>query len=154
MTYSISNYRKGKTVDLSLLRGPIITPEEYEAYIWLKENTPEDAVFSDYRYSTNNKYFCGSVFSERSCFLEGWGYVTMEDSNNNTDEKIRRDTIVRFFNDTKQESFSLLLAQEGVQYLIFEKVVTGDWELSDAFVDEVFRNDSMIIYYIRPRELR
>ena len=154
MTYSISNYRKGKTVDLSLLRGPIITPEEYEAFIWLKENTPEDAVFSDYRYSTNNKYFCGSVFSERSCFLEGWGYVTMEDSNNNTDEKIRRDTIVRFFNDTKQESFSLLLAQEGVQYLIFEKVVTGDWELSDAFVDEVFRNDSMIIYYIRPRELR
>jgi hypothetical protein len=78
----------------------------------------------------------------------------MEDSNNNTDEKIRRDTIVRFFNDTKQESFSLLLAQEGVQYLIFEKVVTGDWELSDTFVDEIFRNDSMIIYYIRPRELR
>ena len=154
LTYSISNYKQGKSVDLTLLRGPIITPEEYEAFIWLKENTPENAVFSDYRYSTNNKYFCGSVFSERSCFLEGWGYVTMEDSNNNTDEKIRRDTIVRFFNDTKQESFSLLLAQEGVQYLIFEKVVTGDWELSDTFVDEIFRNDSMIIYYIRPRELR
>ena len=80
--------------------------------------------------------------------------MTMEDSNDNTDEKIRRDTIVRFFNDTKQESFSLLLAQEGVEYLIFEKVVTGDWELSDTYVDEIFRNDAMIIYYIRPVEFR
>ena len=153
-TYSIRNYKEGNTVDLSLVRGPIITPEEYEGFIWLKNNTPEDAVFSDYRYSMNNKYFCGSVFSERSCFLEGWGYVTMEDSNDNTNEKIRRDTIVRFFNDTKQESFSLLLAQEGVEYLIFEKVVTGDWELTDTYVDEVFRNDAMIIYHIRPVEFR
>lgn len=115
-------------------------------------NTPEDAVFSDYRYSTNNKYFCASIFSQRSCYLEGWGYLTMEDSNNNTDEKIRRDTIVRFFNDTKQESFSLLLAQEGVEYLVFERVITGDWELSDTYVDEVFRNDDVIIYKIRPVE--
>lgn len=151
-TYSIQNYREGKTPDPSIINGAIITPGQYEAYLWLRDNTPEDAIFSDYRYSTNNKFFCASVFSQRSCYLEGWGYLTMEDSNNNTDEKIRRDTIVRFFNDTRQESFCLLLAQEGVEYLIFEKVITGDWELSDTYVDEIFRNDDVIIYHIRPVE--
>ena len=151
-TFSIFNYKKGLTPDPSTVNGAIVTPLQYEAYVWLMNNTPEEAIFSDYRYSTNNKYFCASIFSQRSCYLEGWGYLTMEDSNNNTDEKIRRDTVVRFFNDTKQESFALLLAQEGVEYLIFEKVVTGDWELSDTYVDEIFRNDDVIIYYIRPVE--
>ncbi|MBR3355873.1 MAG: hypothetical protein IKG47_11070 [Oscillospiraceae bacterium] len=150
--FSIENYKNGLTPAPDNVNGAIVTPLQYEAYIWLMNNTPEDAVFSDYRYSTNNKYFCASVFSQRSCYLEGWGYLTMEDSNNNTDEKIRRDTIVRFFNDTKQESFSLLLAQEGVEYLIFERVITGDWELSDTYVDEVFRNDDVIIYKIKPVE--
>ena len=152
VTYSIENYRNGKAVQINDINGAVVTPQQYEAFVWLKNNTPEDAVFSDYRYSTNNKFFCASVFSQRSCYLEGWGYLTMEDSNNNTDEKIRRDTIVRFFNDTKQESFVLLLEQEGVEYLIFEKVITGDWELSDTYVDEVFRNDEVIIYHIKPVE--
>ena len=151
-SYSIENYKKGLTPEPNNVNGAVVTPLQYESYIWLMNNTPEDAVFSDYRYSTNNKYFCASIFSQRSCYLEGWGYLTMEDSNNNTDEKIRRDTIVRFFNDTKQESFSLLLAQEGVEYLVFERVITGDWELSDTYVDEVFRNDDVIIYKIRPVE--
>ena len=72
----------------------------------------------------------------------------MEDKNNNKNEKIRRDTIVRFFNETKEEGFCMLLKQEGVDYLLFEKEITGDWELSDRFVDEVFRNDDVIIYKI------
>ena len=152
MSYSIDNYKNGNTPEINDINGTVVTPAQYEAYIWLMNNTPDDAVFSDYRYSINNKYFCASVFSQRSCYLEGWGYLTMEDSNNNTDEKIRRDTIVRFFNDTKQESFALLLEQEGVEYLIFEKVITGDWELSDTYVDEVFKNDEVTIYYIRPVE--
>ena len=152
MTYSIKNYKDGKKTEINDINGAVVTPQQYEAFVWLMNNTPEDAVFSDYRYSTNNKFFCASVFSQRSCYLEGWGYLTMEDSNNNTDEKIRRDTIVRFFNDTRQESFVLLLEQEGVEYLIFEKVITGDWELSDTYVDEVFRNDEVIIYHIKPVE--
>ena len=44
------------------------------------------------------------------------------------------------------------MAQEGVEYLIFERVITGDWELSDTYVDEVFRNDDVIIYKIKPVE--
>ncbi|MBR3355216.1 MAG: hypothetical protein IKG47_07685 [Oscillospiraceae bacterium] len=148
LTYSIINYRKNKHLDLSAVNGAVITEGQYEAFIWMKENLPESAVFSDYRYSSNNKFFGASIFSERSCFLEGWGYLTMEDKNNNKEEKIRRDTIVRFFNETKEESFCMLLKQEGVDYLVFEKAITGDWELSDKYVDEVFRNSDVIVYKI------
>ena len=148
-TYSIENNKKGVHPDLSLIHGASVTPGQYEAYIWLRDNTAPDAVFSDYRYSVHNKYFAASVFSERSCYLEGWGYLTMDDKNNNTEEKVRRDTIVRFFNDTKEESFCVLLKNEGVDYLVFEKEITDDWELTDKFVDEVFRNNDVIIYHIR-----
>lgn len=148
LTYSIINYRKNKHPDLSAVNGAVITEGQYEAFIWMKDNLPESAVFSDYRYSSNNKFFGASIFSERSCFLEGWGYLTMEDKNNNKEEKIRRDTIVRFFNETKEESFCMLLKQEGVDYLVFEKAITGDWELSDKYVDEVFRNSDVIVYKI------
>lgn len=148
-TYSIENNKKGVHPDPSLIHGASVTPGQYEAYIWLRDNTAPDAVFSDYRYSVHNKYFAASVFSERSCYLEGWGYLTMDDKNNNTEEKVRRDTIVRFFNDTKEESFCVLLKNEGVDYLVFEKEITGDWELTDKFVDEVFRNNDVIIYHIR-----
>lgn len=148
LTYSISNYRKGIHPDILAINGAVVTEEQYEAFIWMKENLPESAAFSDYRYSTNNKFFCASAFSERSCFLEGWGYLTMEDKNRNTDEKIRRDTIVRFFNETKEESFCMLLKKEGVEYLVFEKEITGDWELTDKYVDEVFRNSDVIVYKI------
>ncbi|MDO5138296.1 MAG: hypothetical protein Q4D71_07530 [Oscillospiraceae bacterium] len=148
LTYSISNYRKGKHPDFSAVNGAVVTEGQYEAFMWMKENLPESAVFSDYRYSSNNKFFGASIFSERSCFLEGWGYLTMEDKNDNKDEKIRRDTIVRFFNETKEEGFCMLLKQEGVDYLVFEKEITGDWELSDRYVDEVFRNSDVIVYKI------
>ena len=148
LTYSIINYRKGKHPDLSAVNGAVVTEDQYEAFIWMKENLPESAVFSDYRYSSNNKFFGASIFSERSCFLEGWGYLTMEDKNSNKEEKVRRDTIVRFFNETKEESFCMLLKQEGVDYLVFEKAITGDWELSDKYVDEVFRNNDVIVYKI------
>ena len=148
LTYSIPNYKKGIHPDFSTVNGAIVTEGQYEAFIWMKENLPESAVFSDYRYSSNNKFFGASVFSERSCFLEGWGYLTMEDKNDNKDEKVRRDTIVRFFNETKEEGFCMLLKQEGVDYLVFEKEITGDWELSDKYVDEVFRNSDVIVYKI------
>ncbi|MBQ4094023.1 MAG: hypothetical protein IJC61_03170, partial [Oscillospiraceae bacterium] len=46
-----------------------VTPADYEAYLWLKENTPEDAVIVSYRYERDNLYFCGSCFSERAFYL-------------------------------------------------------------------------------------
>ncbi|MEA4912803.1 MAG: hypothetical protein VB092_09380 [Oscillospiraceae bacterium] len=67
----------------------IISVGEYEAMLWLRDNTPQDAVIADTRYIYNNKYFNGSAFSERAFYLEGWGYVTMEDSNKNTQEKVK-----------------------------------------------------------------
>ncbi|MBR5501697.1 MAG: hypothetical protein IKV55_01555, partial [Oscillospiraceae bacterium] len=127
-------------------RGMAVSPAEYEAYLWLRDNTPEDAVIANYRYTQYNKFFCGSAFSERAFYLEGWGYVTMEDSNNNTPEKIRRDSFLRSMHDYRMESMLPVLSQEGVDYYLMERAVLGDWEFSNQFCEEVFRNEDVIIY--------
>lgn len=131
----------------------VVTPEDYEAYLWLYENTPEDAVVVSYRYIKDNLYFCGSCFSERAFFLEGWYYITQKDTNDLTDEKVRRDTIVRFFFDDKDEAYSRVLAMEGCDYLMLDTVVCGDWSLSDKYVEKVFSNEATTIYKIKEFEL-
>ena len=127
-------------------RAMYVSPAEYEAYLWLRGNTPEDAVIANYRYTLYNKFFCGSAFSERAFYLEGWGYVTMEDSNSNTPEKVRRDSFLRSMHDYRMESMLPVLSQEGVDYYLMERAVIPDWEFSDQFCEEVFRNEEVIIY--------
>ncbi len=134
-------------------RRKITTTAEYEAMLWLRDNTPEDAVVADGRYTTNNKYFAGSVFSERGFYLEGWGFVTMEDSNDNTDEKVERDTFQRFFYGSGDEGYIPLMAREGCDYLVISQYINPGLTLSDAYCDEVFRNEDVAIYKLHPWEL-
>ena len=130
-----------------------VTPADYEAYLWLRDNTPEDAVIVSYRYERDNLYFCGSCFSERAFYLEGWNYITQEDTNDLTPEKVNRDTYIRFFFATQEESYARILSMQGCDYIMLDRVVCGDWQLSDAYVDEVFRNEATPIYKIKEFEL-
>ncbi|MEA4912804.1 MAG: hypothetical protein VB092_09385 [Oscillospiraceae bacterium] len=123
-----------------------ITPLEYEAMLWLRDNTPQDAVICDGRYLTNNKYFAGSAFSERAFYLEGWGYVTMEDSNDNTDEKIRRDSLLHLFYQNNDEKLVPLISAEGMDYIIITQYQNPGWTLSDKYCDLVFQNADVSIY--------
>jgi hypothetical protein len=123
-----------------------ITPQEYEGYIWLRDNTEKDAVIADGRYTKTNKYFYGSAFSERAFFLEGWGFVTMEDTNDHTPEKVRRDTFLRFFFDEEDEGYLLLMAREGCDYIVISQYLNPGLKLSGQYCDLVFENEQMAIY--------
>ncbi|MEG1016203.1 MAG: hypothetical protein RSE36_00190 [Oscillospiraceae bacterium] len=128
------------------LRGIVTSSLEYESLIWLRDNTPADSVIADGHYILNNKYFCGSAFSERSYYLEGWGFVTMEDSNKNTAEKVRRDAYLRFFFQGEDEGYLLLMAREGCDYVVISQIVNPGLYLSDKYCDEVFKNSEVAIY--------
>ncbi|MCL1831213.1 MAG: hypothetical protein FWG21_07250, partial [Oscillospiraceae bacterium] len=56
-----------------------ITDYEYEAIIWMRDNTLEDSVFVSDRILLHNKYMYYTAFSERRCFLEGYVYITSYD---------------------------------------------------------------------------
>ncbi len=134
------------------LRRNTITPQEYEAMLWLRDNTPADAVIADGRYLKNNKYFYGTTFSERGFFLEGYGFVTMEDSNDNTKEKVRRDTFLRFFFEAPEDGYLPLLAREGCDYLIISEYINPGYRPTDRFCTEVYRNEHLSIYKLNEYE--
>ncbi len=128
------------------------TPAEYEGLLWLRDNTPKNAVIADGRYLHNNKYFANTAFSERAFFVGGYGFVTMEDSNDYTQLKVDRDTFLRFFYASGDEAYLPLLAREGCTYVIICEFISPGLELSDKYVEEVFRNDEMKIYKLKPEQ--
>ncbi len=133
-------------------RRSTVTPAEYEGLLWLRDNTPKNSVIADGRYLQNNKYFCNTAFSERAFFLGGYGFITMDDTNDYTPLKIERDTYLRFFYETGDENYLPRLAQEGCDYLIVCEFISPGLELSDRFVEEVFRNEEMKIYKFKEME--
>ncbi|MCL1830252.1 MAG: hypothetical protein FWG21_02355 [Oscillospiraceae bacterium] len=131
-------------------RPAVLTPDEYEGLLYIRDNTEKTAVIADGRYLIYNKYFMGTAFAERRFFLEGWGYVTMEDSNNNTPEKIRRDSVMSLFYGVEEESFVPLLRSYGIDYIIIYRYQNPDWVFTNEFGSKtVFANDDITIYDIR-----
>ncbi len=131
-------------------RPAILTAKEYEGLVWLRDNADPDAVVAEGRHMIYNKFFCGTAFGERRFFLEGWGYVTMEDSNTNTPEKVRRDAILTSFYDSWDESFVPLLRYNGIDYVILYQYQNPGWRFTNEFGSKtVFENEHIAIYDIR-----
>ena len=59
-------------------RADLVSRDTMEAYLWLRDNTPEDAKIAVDRFSEEldyrNIYFYAGAFSERQCYLEGYDY--------------------------------------------------------------------------------
>ena len=127
-------------------RRTFVTKGEYEGYLWIRDNTPEDSVIADSKYLVYNKCFTGSSFSERSFYLEGAGFVTMEDSNSNTEEKLRRESTLHFLYDFLDDGMCVILASEGCDYIIIDDYVTPDFSVREKYGTLVFENEDVKIY--------
>ncbi len=128
-----------------------ISREEYDGMMWLKHNTPEDAVFaSDRQYYVPNpvlseaRYYYYTAFSERQCYLEGYNYVSTHEAN---------------FKQIIEERLALLdavyqndaaavnkLVQDGVQYLVISTLWHPEFILNETFGKVVFENSDITIY--------
>ena len=150
--YSSSRYLSGERISsISEAKRPaILTPAEYEGLIWIRDNTEKTAVIAEGRYLIYNKYFMGTAFSERRYYLEGWGYVTMEDSNDNTPEKVRRDSVMSLFYGVEEESFIPLLRSYGIDYVVVYQYLNPGWYFKNEFGSScVFKNNEIAVYDIR-----
>lgn len=151
VTYSYYNPDKlveQQEMDAHKRRPACFSPEEYEGYIFMRDNLPDSAVICDYRYEDYNKFFLGCAFSEKMYLLEGWGYVTMEDSNDNTFEKGQRDNYISSLYKFRDEAFIPILRDFGATHIVVTEYITPGWELTAGYTNLIFENDSIRIYEI------
>ena len=127
-----------------------VTADDYEAMVWLRENTDQDDIFATNR---NNKYFSWgegtfhyyTAISQRECFLESYRYCM--DYSGMYHEVVRRLEDVSdhiFQRATENEAFSMA-TDEGIDYLVvFKPVQNPDWQKTP-----VFENSTVKIYKVQ-----
>ena len=134
-----------------------ISNDEYEAMVWIRDNTPEDSLLATDRYYSvapekysyenrwSNRFFLYAVYSQRFCYIAGSGY------NLGADEwPIRQkmiETNSRLYdpaNDDRGE-----LAQElGVDYVVVSKRFTQLPNLESDDYELCFTNEDVDIYEV------
>ncbi|MBQ5312967.1 MAG: hypothetical protein J6K30_02825, partial [Oscillospiraceae bacterium] len=126
-----------------------VTADDYEAMLWLRENTDQEDIFATNR---NNKYFDWgegtfhyyTAVSQRACFLESYRYCM--DYSGMYHEVVRRleDVSDHIFHRADEvDAFSLAM-HEGIDYLVvFTPVSDPDWDTVP-----VFENSTVKIYEV------
>lgn len=135
-----------------------ISGEEYDAMIWLKENTPEDSLLATDRYYSvplaeyswenrwDNVFFLYPNYSNRFCYISGSGYNLPGDG-----WKIRRDMILindKLF-DPEYSDRDELAKDLGVDYVVVSKRFTDVPSLEDTVYKLCYSNDDVDIYEIK-----
>jgi len=127
-----------------------VTQSDYEAFVWLKDNSPKDALVAGDRFlmSSQNTSFIISAFTERQTYLEGFGFTILSPMVNN-DEVFRRRDVV--FNVMGNDSTALnTLRKESVSYILRTKWLHPNFECPDDMGKLVFENESVAIYFLYP----
>jgi hypothetical protein len=140
---------------VALSRGDDVTPELHRGLVWLRDNTPSDAVLATDRLDTAHgraDNFVVSALAERRVFLEGWRYsiVTLEGDRRDlaTWEPFadrRRLNDAAFRGDAR--ALRTLSSRHGVDYLIVHRESAA---LERALGEVVFANDAVAIFAARP----
>lgn len=117
---------------------------DYDAFDWLKKNTPEDALIATDShtdiYGRDNSMIMG-MFSQRFIWNE-YKYVP------NADEATRRNEIVTAAMSNPDE-YVFLMKEDGVDYLVYQ-IADGKAEYAAqcSLLSEVFRNNHYVVYKV------
>ena len=122
-------------------RDKATSPDEYDALIWLRDNTPINSVIADSRYLYDAFYAGGSAFSERPFYIQGNNYVTIPES-----LRIERDGNLRYFYILEEEGFMSLLFQKGVDYILVDDFYNPDYRPENPNATLVYENETMRVY--------
>ena len=131
---------------IDYMRYDFITDMEYDAMVWLKDNTSEDSVIVSDRVLLHNKFMYYSAFSERRFFLEGYVYITSYDENSPYSAEIARriELLERLF--SKDVSVLPVFRDYGCGY-----IAVSTWQnpnLRFEELEKVFENRDITIYRI------
>lgn len=156
--YPLKSYPLASLTDTPVLNttpnANCISYDEYLGMLWLKENTPKNAIIAGdrYYYSPNEvlldaRYFYYTVFSERQFYIEGYQYTNTTEKNFDAiiQDKLMTMKLV-YQND--EEAIGKL-RQAGVQYLIRSEYASNFFQLSPKYGKIVFANKDIVIYQLQ-----
>ncbi len=123
-----------------------ISPEEYQALSYIRDNTEQDAIIADGNYISSISYFYGSAFSERAYFVEGYIYLPSDENNLYRSEYIRRDGILQFFYKDNDETFAPLIWNNDIDYIVVSQIINPGFTMSHEFANEFFSNSQLAVY--------
>ena len=134
-----------------------ISVYEYQGMMWLKENTPEDAVVaSDRQYFVPEerpeyaRYYYYTAFSERTSYLEGYFYIDTYNGDFQQVIDYRRAILKGVFAGDQNALASL--ASDGVDYLVSSEALTGEFWLDTRYGETVYENEGIRIFKLYPEE--
>lgn len=125
-----------------------LTYAEAEAYQWVREETPENAlcvtnvILDDSQFES----FIVGVCTERQLYMEGWRYVEGYLSKEVVEQ---RRNLIRDFFEGKREAIEEL-SNANVNYIIWVKRY-GEKEEKHCFGTKVFENSAVSIYDINDK---
>lgn len=135
-----------------------ISSEEYEAMVWIRDNTPDDSLLATDRYYSEpletysyqdrwaNCFFLYAVYSNRMCYIAGSGYNLPGD-----DWVIRKEMIEtnnRLY-DPNNDERGKLARQLGVDYVVVSKDFTQIDSLENDDYKLCFSNDGVDVYEVK-----
>ncbi len=120
-----------------------ITWEEYEAYRWIHDHTPEDAVMLCNTAMNDSLYqsFIVGVCTERQMWIEGWRYVAGYLDQERIEE--RRDKIRAAYAEGKAMETA---RAAGAEYILWIRRFNPEADLSALEDRKVYDNGSVAVY--------
>ncbi|WP_167511417.1 hypothetical protein [Pseudobutyrivibrio xylanivorans] len=126
-------------------RADLVSSDTMEAYLWLRDNTEEDAKIAVDRLSEEldhrSIYFYASAFSERQCYLEGYDYSDIAEKQ----VEAMLATNEKFFSDNFMEA-QAAMEINGIDYLVVTKQMHPDFQPESQRFELVFKNSDVTIY--------
>lgn len=126
-----------------------ITSGEVEGLLWLRDNTPGDAiVLTDRRslypsddYLSDCRFFGYSAISERQMFIEGFSYSSISQ-----DKVKKRIDITNEIYASSGTAAEQLLRENAIDYVIVTKRMGTQFRPESELIQLCFENDHMQIY--------
>ncbi len=126
-------------------RPDLVSKDTMDAYLWLRDNTPEDSLVAVDRISEETDYrdifFYCSAFSERQCYLEGYDYSDISEKQIEAMMSMNE----KFYSPNSAEARPAM-DMVGVDYLMVTTIGHHDYRLSTEKLKLVYRNDEVFIY--------
>lgn len=122
----------------------LMTNGEYEAYNWVRTNTPEDAlIVSNVVLQKNQgRSFITGVVTERHVWLEGWEYGF---SDREPEEVERKKTVIERVMQSDKQAVAELRA-DGVCYIVQIKRLSEQFKMEASEGKKVFDNQEVAVY--------
>lgn len=135
-----------------------VSSKEYEALVWIRDNTPEDSLIASDRYYSvslkdyscevrgHNTHFAYAIYSERDQYLEGSGFSLPSDM---IDVRVEMINNIDSMMDPKNAERGDLARSLDVDYVLVSKRFNKAGDLSNEDYKLVYTNDAIDIYEVK-----